>query len=244
MHLIPSLSLIKGKITRLAQGDFAKGIIYDDNPIDLALKFQHAGVRLLHIVDLDGTLRGEPENYHVLQAISGYTELSINYSGGINTDGDIMKAFESGATSITSGTLAVRNPDLFTAWLFSYGRDKIALSADCVDEKVAIHGWQKDTDIDVFEHIEEFYNKGLKFIKVTDIHRDGTLVGPNFDLYKKIVDRFPNMNVFASGGVRNMEDIEKLEDIGIYGVIFGKAYYENKITLKEIESFMSRMNTV
>lgn len=240
MQLIPSLSLIGGKITRISQGDFTKGIVYDDNPIDLALKFQDIGIKLIHLVDLDGTLKGSPQNYHVLQAVAGYTDLNVNFSGGILTDGSILKTFEYGGSSITAGTISVTNPELFTLWLFSYGREKIAMSADSIDEKIAIQGWQQDTGINIYDHIEEYYNKGLKYLKVTDILRDGTMIGPNFDLYSKIIKKFPNLNVLASGGVRHMNDINKLQDIGVYGVIFGKAYFENKITHRELETFNSK----
>lgn len=238
MILVPSISISQGKITRLTKGDFSSGKTYDDSPIDLAKKFEDHGINRVHLVDLDGAKKGTPVNYHVLEMISGYTKLKVNFSGGIHTDGDVIKSLEYGAESITSATIAVYNKELFTSWIMSYGREKIALSADSLEGLIRIGGWQKGTKIDLFDHIDYFYSRGLKYLKTTDISREGVMEGPSFNMYKQIVKKFPGICVFASGGIRSVDDIEKLYDIGVYGVIFGKAFYEGKIKLTDLEKFM------
>ena len=239
MLLVPSITVINGKTIRLTKGDFSKEKLYEDTPLDVARKFEDHGIRRIHLVDLEGAKEGRLMNYPLIETISGYTDLKINFSGGLHTDGDLNKAFESGADSVTTATIAVYNQDLFASWLMSYGREKIALGADTYNGLIRVGGWQKDTKIDLFDHIALFYEKGLKYVKTTDISRDGALEGPSFDLYKEIIERFPDICVFASGGVRSITDLEKLRDTGVYGAVFGKAYYEGKISLKEIEKFAS-----
>lgn len=225
---------------RLTKGDFSSETIYDEPPLDVAIQFEEHGIERVYLVDLEGSKKGSPVNYHVLEAISGHTDLKINYAGGVHTDGDVLKLLEFGADSITSATISVYKPELFTSWLMSYGRNKIALGADSLNGQIRVGGWLKDTKIDLFDHIDYFYQNGLQYLKTTDISRDGVLEGPSFDLYKQLHERFPNLNIFASGGVRNVDDIKRLADIGIYGVIFGKAYYEGKITLKDIEGLVAK----
>ena len=238
IHLIPSITVINGKTIRLTKGDYTKEKVYDDSPIDVAKKFEDVGIRTIHLVDLDGAKKGSPVNYATLETIAAYTDLYVNFSGGIHTDGDISNAYENGASSITSASVAVSDKELFASWLLSYGPEKIALGADALDRKIAIRGWQKETELDLFDHIEYFYNRNLKYVKTTDISRDGALEGPSFDLYKELLERFPGLGIFASGGVRSIDDFKKLNDLGIYAVIFGKAFYEERITLKEIEDFL------
>ena len=237
MQLVPSLSVLSGKTIRLTQGDYKKEKSYEKSPLDVAQEFQDHGIKRIHLVDLDGAKEGRLINYPTLETISAYTNLRINFSGGLHTDGDLNKTFEAGADSITSATIAVYNKELFASWLMSYGREKIALGADCLNGLIRVGGWQKETKIDVFEHIQYFYDRGLKYLKTTDISRDGALEGPSFDLYREILKKFPDLCLFASGGVRNMDDIKRLQDDGLYGVIFGKAYYEGRITLKEMDKF-------
>ncbi len=239
MQLVPSISVIGGRTIRLTQGDYDNEKSYDLSPLDVAQKFQDHGIRRVHVVDLDGAKEGRLINYPTLETIAGYTNLKINFSGGLHTDGDLNKTFEAGADSITSATIAVYNKELFASWLMSYGREKIALGADCLNGLIRVGGWQKGTKVDVFEHISFFYERGLKYLKTTDISRDGALEGPSFDLYQEIMKKFPDLCVFASGGVRNMDDIRRLKDDGLYGVIFGKAFYEGKISLKEIDQFVA-----
>jgi phosphoribosylformimino-5-aminoimidazole carboxamide ribotide isomerase len=240
MLLVPSISIIKGRIARLKQGDYSKEKIYDDSPIDVATQFEEHGIERVHLIDLDGAKSGATINYDILRMVSGYTELKINFTGGLHTDGDVLKAFEYGAESITAASVAILNKEQFSNWVMSYGREKIALAADSLHGKIQIAGWQKETEIDLFEHIEYFYNRGLKYLKTTDITKDGALEGPSFDLYKGLVKSFPDLCIFASGGVRDIDDIKKLEELGVYGVIFGKAFYENRITLKDIDTYLAQ----
>ncbi len=238
IKLVPSVSVRNGKVTRLTQGNYEKETEYEKSPVDFARVFEDIGMDIIHLVDLQGAIEESPVAYHVLEAITGHTDLKVEFAGGIRTDGDILKLFECGASYVSAASIAARNPELFTQWIFSYGREKIALSADAVDNKVMIKGWQKTTDIDLFEHISYFYERGLKYVKVTDISRDGTMVGPNFELYKNLVDAFPNASIIASGGVRSIDDIEKLQELEVYAVIFGKAFYEGKLTLDDLKRFI------
>ena len=242
MLLVPSISVINGKTTRLTKGDFSKEKIYEDSPIDIAKQFEDHGISRIHLLDLDGARKGTSINYDILHVISAYTDLTINFTGGIHTDGDVLKAFEYGAESITAASIAISDPQLFSNWLMSYGRERIALAADSLEGFIKIRGWQKETDINLFDHIAYFYDRGLKYLKTTDISKDGALAGPSFDLYKKLLKAFPNLCIFASGGVRNMDDIKHLQDLGLYGVIFGKAFYEGNISLREMDEFQSVKN--
>ncbi|MTI19470.1 1-(5-phosphoribosyl)-5-[(5-phosphoribosylamino)methylideneamino] imidazole-4-carboxamide isomerase [Fulvivirga sp. RKSG066] len=212
--------------------------MYNQSPIDLAKSFEDHGIEVVHLVDLDGARRGEPVNYHILEAIAGHTNLKVDFTGGIHTDGDISKAYEYGASYITAASIAVNRKELFASWIISYGREKITLGADALDGKIAIRGWQKNTDLDLFDHIDYFYSRGLKYVKTTDIAKDGLMKGPAFDLYKNIIDRFEDICVLASGGVRNIDDIKRLNDMGVFAVIFGKAFYEGSLQLKDLEDFL------
>jgi len=238
IQIIPSIAVIDGKVIRLEQGDFTKEKVYSDSPIDLAKSFEDHGIEVVHLVDLDGARRGQPVNYHILESIAGYTNLKIDFTGGIHTDGDISKAYEYGASYITAASVAIDRKELFASWIISYGREKITLGADALDGKIAIKGWQKNTDVDLFDHIEYFYSRGLKYVKTTDIAKDGLMQGPAFDLYKEIIDTFEDICVLASGGVRNIDDIKRLNDMGVFAVIFGKAFYEGSLTLKDLEQFL------
>ena len=242
MQLVPSITVLNGRTARLKQGDYKNEKVYDVSPLDVAKQFEDHGIKRLHLVDLDGAKKGAIVNSSTLELITGYTAMKVNFSGGIHTDGDVSQAFEFGAESITAATIAAYNPELFSSWIMSYGRERIALGADSLHGNIRVGGWQKDTKIDMFDHISVFYELGLKYLKTTDISRDGALEGPAIDMYRKIIDRFPDLCVFASGGVRNMDDIRKLQDAGLYGVIFGRAFYEGDITLKEIEVFAGAAN--
>lgn len=237
MILVPSISIKDGKLVRLTRGDYSSGKIYDKSPLDLAQQFQDHGINRVHLVDLDGAKKGSPVNYHILEMMAGYTNMAINFSGGVHTDGDIIKAFEYGAESITSATIAVYNPELFSSWLMSYGREKIALGADTLDGLIRVGGWQKGTKLEIFDHIDSFYNKGLKYLKTTEISKEGAMEGPSFDLFESLKTKFPDLFIFASGGIRNVDDIIRLQEIGVYGVVFGKAFYEGKISLADLEQF-------
>lgn len=238
IKLIPLISVSKGKVVRLTGGDYLSEKVYEDNPVEFARLFEGIGIDLIHLVDLEGAIKGSPVAYPVIEAISGHTSLKIAFAGGLRTDGDILKAWEYGASIISVASIPVKDKELFTQWLFSYGREKITLSADEINEKVVISGWQKQTDIDLFDHIEYYYNRSLKYVKITDISRDGTLEGPNFGLYEKLVTRFPNAHIVAAGGVRSVADIHSLQELGVYAVIFAKAFYEAKIKIADLKQFI------
>lgn len=239
IQIIPSIAIQNGKVLRLREGNYLANHAYTESPVDLAREFENAGAQVLHLVDLDGAKKGKPVNYHVLEAIAGHTNLKIDFTGGIHTDGDISKAYEYGASYITAASIAVTQPELFSGWIVSYGREKITLGADCRNHKVEIRGWQKKTDIDIMDHIQTFYNVGLKYVKTTDIVKEGGLQGPSIYLYKDIIKNFPGIQVLASGGVRSIDDIKELNEAGVFAVIIGKAFYEGRITLEELSEYLS-----
>lgn len=241
IQVIPSIAIRKGKVVKMRKGDPASEKAYDENPLDLAKRFQDSGIEVIHLVDLDGAEKGTPKNYHVLEAMAAYTGLKIDFTGGISTDGDIGKAFEYGASHVTLASIAVTNPQLFTSWLVSYGREKVTLGADVTDmnsKRIAFRGWLKKSEITLFDHLQQFYDDGLKYVKSTDVSRDGVLEGPAFSYYEEIITKFPDLRILASGGVRGVDDIKRLDDLGLYAVIFGKAYYEGILKLKDLEQFL------
>ena len=240
-EIIPSIWLINGKCVRLKRGDFTTEEVISNNPLAIAQQFESIGLKRLHLVDLDGARRGEPKNYHILEAIAGYTDLLIDFTGGITTDGDVIKCFEFGAKTVTISSAAANHPERFSQFILSYGREKINLAADCnpADNKIKIRGWLKKTSIDLYDHIEFFYERGLKYLKCSDVSRDGVMEGPNLELYKNIIARFPNIHLAASGGVRGVDDFKALRDIGVRASVFGRAYYEGKINLQDLEKFIS-----
>ncbi|MCE2935630.1 MAG: HisA/HisF-related TIM barrel protein [Cyclobacteriaceae bacterium] len=241
IQVIPSIAIRKGKVVKMRKGDPSSEKAYDENPLDLAKRFFDHGIEVVHLVDLDGAEKGSPKNFHVIEAIAGHTDLKIDFTGGICTDGDIAKAYEAGASYITASSIAITAPELFSSWIVSYGREKITLGADVTDiksKRVAFRGWQKVSELTLFDHINHFYQRGLKYVKTTDISRDGVLEGPAFSFYQEMIDRFPDLQILASGGVRGVDDIKRLNDMGIFAVIFGKAYYEGILQLKDLEQFL------
>ncbi len=241
IQVIPSIAIRKGSVVKMRKGDKSSEKSYDENPLDLARRFQDHGIEVIHLVDLDGAERGHPANWHVLEAVSGHTDLKVDFTGGISTDGDIAKAYEYGAAYITAASIAVTDPELFASWIVSYGREKMTLGADVINQEskeLLYRGWQRRANLMLFEHLRFFYDRGLKYLKSTDVSRDGVLEGPAFDYYQQIIDAFPELCVLASGGVRGMDDIRRLNDMGIFAVIFGKAYYEGVLNLKDVEHFL------
>jgi phosphoribosylformimino-5-aminoimidazole carboxamide ribotide isomerase len=241
IQVIPSIAIRNGKVVKMRKGDPTSEKAYDENPLDLAKRFEDYGIEVVHLVDLDGAEKGTPKNIHVIEAIAGHTDLKIDFTGGISTDGDISKAYEAGADYITASSIAVTEPELFASWVVSYGREKITLGADVTDintKEIAFRGWQKKARKGLFEHVDYFYSRGLKYVKSTDISRDGVLEGPAFDFYAEIIKTFPEICVLASGGVRDVNDIKRLNDMGVFAVIFGKAYYEGILQLKDLEQFL------
>ncbi|HAC24721.1 MAG TPA: 1-(5-phosphoribosyl)-5-((5-phosphoribosylamino)methylideneamino)imidazole-4-carboxamide isomerase [Cytophagales bacterium] len=241
IQVIPSIAIRKGKVVKMRKGDPSSEKAYDENPLDLAKRFFDHGIEVVHLVDLDGAEKGSPKNFHVIEAIAGHTDLKIDFTGGICTDGDIAKAYEAGASYITASSIAITAPELFSSWIVSYGREKITLGADVTDiksKRVAFRGWQKTSELTLFDHVNHFYERGLKYVKTTDISRDGVLEGPAFSFYQEMLEQFPDLQILASGGVRGVDDIKRLNDMGIFAVIFGKAYYEGILQLKDLEQFL------
>ncbi|MDO1446419.1 1-(5-phosphoribosyl)-5-[(5-phosphoribosylamino)methylideneamino]imidazole-4-carboxamide isomerase [Rhodocytophaga aerolata] len=238
IQIIPAIDIIEGKCVRLTQGDFAQKKEYNAHPLDIAKSFEDAGLTRLHLVDLDGARQKKVVNYKVLDAIASHTKLQIDFGGGIQSDADVQVAFDYGAAQITGGSVAVNNPELFESWLNQYGGDKIILGADAKKEKIAIHGWKEVTEVWVYDFIADYLQKGVKYVISTDVAKDGLLQGPSFVLYGNIDYKFPEIKLIASGGISSMADIEQLHEMGIYGVIVGKAIYEGRIKLPELTKFM------
>ena len=235
--IIPSLSISGGKVVLLKKGDFSDQLKYDFNLIDAANLLEDNGIKVIHFLDLDGLKSETPKNYNTLEVIANHSNLKIDFMGGIRTDGDINKVLEHGANYITASSVAVNNNELFASWIMSYGREKLSLMANVAEGKLIYKGYTKKADIDISEHIEYFHMRGLKYLKATDMNRDGVLEGPNFELYQSLIEKFPNMSIAASGGVRSIDDIKKLKDMGLYGLIVGRALYEGKIKVEELKEF-------
>ena len=238
IEIIPAIDLIDGKCVRLLQGDYSNKTVYNENPLEVARAFEDAGIRRLHLVDLDGAKAKHIVNHKVLESISSRTKLVIDFGGGLKSDDDLRIAFECGADMITGGSIAVKEHATFLRWLEKYGSDKIILGADAKDKKIAISGWQEISELSIHDFIESYVKKGITRVISTDISKDGMLTGPSFELYQEILNNHPSLELIASGGISSIEEILKLNEMGIPGVITGKAIYENKITLKEITNFI------
>ena len=237
IELIPAIDLIDGKCVRLTQGDYDTKKVYNEDPLEVAKMFEAHGIRRLHVVDLDGARQGRIINYRVLERLATRTSLVIDFGGGLKQEDDLEIAFESGAQMVTGGSIAVKNPEVFTSWIRKFGSEKIILGADAKGKKIAISGWEETTDKELIPFIREYYDKGITKVICTDISRDGMLQGPAIGLYEEIRDAIPFLYIIASGGVSSIEDIEKLAEAGIPAVIFGKAIYEGKIELKDLLRF-------
>ncbi len=239
IKIIPALSVSKGKCIRLTQGDYSNPTFYNTSPLEVAKKIEDHGFKYMHFIDLEGAQVGSVVNYRELQLITAHTNLETDYSGGVRTDGGVQLAFEGGAKMITSLSVALNDPEQFTSWLFSYGRNKLILAADfTADGYIATTGWSRKSQTTLMDHIQYYYDRSILYVKCTDISRDGVMEGPNFEMYKQILERFPDIRLLSSGGVRSLQDIEKLQEIGCYGVIIGKAIYEGKLKLEDLEGFM------
>ena len=239
MKIIPAIDIIDGKCVRLSRGDFNTKTIYNDNPVEVAKIFQDSGIQFIHLVDLDGARASKIINYRVLEQIAIRTDLQIDFGGGLKSNEDLKIAFDSGAHQVTGGSIAVKNPKVFENWMALYGSEKIILGADCINQKIAISGWQEVTDIDVSTFIMNYLSKGIKHVICTDVSKDGMLCGPSYDLYKHILTNSDEkMKLIASGGISTFEELPRLLDLGCDGVIIGKALYENKISLRQLESFI------
>ncbi len=237
IEIIPAIDLIDGKCVRLSQGDYQTKKIYNESPLDVAKQFEDAGLKRLHIVDLDGAKQGKIINIKILESVALSTKLNIDFGGGIKTTEDAQLVFNSGASIINIGSIAVKQPELVYEWIQSFGASKILLGADVKDEMIMINGWQQSTSLNIITYISNYINKGIDSIFCTDISKDGLLEGVSINLYKKLLNIFPQLKLIASGGVGSIKDIEELEAIGCSGVIIGKALYEEKLSLKELNNF-------
>lgn len=238
IEIIPAIDIIDGKCVRLSQGDYGQKIIYNENPLEVAKMFEDAGLKRLHLVDLDGARAHHIVNQSVLQRIATQTGLIVDFGGGLKSDEDLKIAFESGASMVTGGSIAVKSPETFMKWIGKYGAEKIILGADAMHEMIAVTGWLESTGTSIFSFIKDWHSKGITKIISTDISRDGMLQGAATDLYKRILLSVPGTYLIASGGVSSMADILELQDAGIPAVITGKAIYEGRVTMDEIREFI------
>lgn len=233
MRIIPAIDIIGGKCVRLSKGDYSTKKIYNESPLEVAKEFEANGIQFLHVVDLDGAKSNHIVNFGILNEITTKTSLKVDFGGGLKSNEDLKIAFENGASQITGGSIAVTNPNLFQEWLSIYGPDKIILGADCIDRKIATHGWLETSSLDVVDFILDYEAKGVQYVICTDISKDGMLEGTSNELYVEIMDK-TKIKLIASGGVTSIEDVEKLIEMGCEGAIIGKAIYEQKITLQQL----------
>ena len=238
MRIIPAIDIIDGKCVRLSKGDYDTKKIYNVNPLEVAKSFENHGIQYLHLVDLDGAKSNKIVNHKILEQLASQTSLKIDFGGGLKSDADIKIAFESGANQITGGSIAIKNPILFKEWIAKYGADKIILGADANNEKIAISGWLEDSKEDLIPFIQSYQSNGIQYVICTDIAKDGMLEGPSFDLYKKILSQTTHLKLIASGGISTFDELPKLAEMGCEGTIIGKAIYEGRITLKQLENFI------
>ncbi|TRO66380.1 1-(5-phosphoribosyl)-5-[(5-phosphoribosylamino)methylideneamino]imidazole-4-carboxamide isomerase [Christiangramia sabulilitoris] len=238
MRIIPAIDIIEGKCVRLSKGDYNTKKIYNENPLEVAKSFQDHGIEYLHLVDLDGAKSKHIVNHKILEQIASKTDLKVDFGGGLKSDKDLEIAFESGANQITGGSIAVKDPEIFQNWIQKYGSDKIILGADAKNRKIAVSGWLEDSDKEIIPFIQNYEEKGAKYVICTDISKDGMLEGPSFDLYEEILSETKNINLIASGGISEFDELPKLAELGCEGVIIGKAIYENRISLKQLENYI------
>ena len=237
MRIIPAIDIIDGKCVRLSKGDYDTKKIYNENPVEVAKEFEDFGIQYLHLVDLDGAKAKKIINQKVIENISKNTNLIIDFGGGIRSEEDLQKAFDSGAKKVTLGSIAVVNPALCLAWLEKFGAEKLILGADCLDRKIKTSGWLENSETDVVDFIKEYLKKGFREVVCTDISKDGMLQGPSTALYQEIIEN-STIELIASGGISNIEDVQKMKEIGCGGTIIGKAIYEGRISLEDLRSTM------
>lgn len=240
IEIIPAIDIIDGKCVRLSQGNYSEKKVYNENPLEVAKMFEDAGIRRLHLVDLDGAKAKKIVNFHVLENIAKHTSLTIDFGGGIQKEEDIDIALSAGASMISSGSIAAKNRRLFAGWVEKYGGDKVILGADCKNRQIAVSGWEEPTSLYVIPFIGNYAQYGVQKVICTDISKDGMLAGPAIDLYKIILTYIPSVYLIASGGVSCKQDILDLEAAGVPAVILGKAIYENRVTLKELAEIQSK----
>jgi phosphoribosylformimino-5-aminoimidazole carboxamide ribotide isomerase len=238
MEIIPAIDIIDGKCVRLTHGDYSQKKIYNEHPLEVAKEFEDAGIKRLHLVDLDGAKAGAVENWKVLETIAAKTSSVIDFGGGIKSEKDVQIVFDSGAALATIGSIAVKDEKTFSDWLAKFGSEKFLLGADVKKEKITVSGWTEETEIWIYDFLQKYIDKGMKQIFCTDVSKDGALEGPSTELYKSIIEKFPELHFIASGGVSSIDDVYKLQEIGCKGVIIGKAIYEGRIQLNELKNFI------
>lgn len=244
MRIIPAIDIIDGKCVRLSKGDYNTKKIYNESPLEVAKQFEAHGIQHLHLVDLDGAKSKHIVNYKILEQIASKTKMNIDFGGGLKSDNDLRIAFESGAKQITGGSIAVKDAETFKSWIEKYGAEKIILGADAKDEKIAVSGWQEDSKEELIPFIQQYQQEGIQYVICTDISKDGMLEGPSFDLYKKILEEtvtssgVKKLKLIASGGISTFDELPKLAEMGCEGTIIGKAIYENRISLKQLEDYI------
>lgn len=240
LTVIPAIDLIEGKCVRLSKGDYNQKKIYNEDPLEVAQAFEDHGLNRLHLVDLDGAKAKHVVNWRILERIAGKTNLIIDFGGGIKSDEDLHIVYDSGALMATIGSIAVSNSNLFFKWLNENGADKIILGADVNDRKIAVSGWLEITEMDIIEFLDQYTAQGVKLVLCTDIGKDGMLEGTSLDLYKELVDKYADMHLIASGGITIVDELYKLEEMGVHSAVIGKAIYEKRISLKDLQEFSNR----
>ncbi len=238
MEIIPAIDIIDGKCVRLTQGDYNQKKIYNENPLEVARQFENHGINRLHVVDLDGAKAKRIVNWKTLETICNQTKLTVDFGGGLKSYDDLRIAFNSGASQVTGGSIAVKDRTTFVSWINQYSPERIILGADVKNENIAISGWQDETKINLFEFIEGYVKEGIQYVICTDIAKDGMMEGPSFNLYSRLKEKFPDIQIIASGGVSTLRDIERLKAKKLYGAIIGKAIYEGTIKLKELSKLI------
>lgn len=239
MEIIPAIDIIDGKCVRLTHGDYTQKTVYNEQPLEVAKQFEDAGLQRLHLVDLDGAKAGGVKNWKVLESIAAKTGLAIDFGGGLKAEKDVQIVFDSGAALATVGSMAVKEKETFVGWLQRWGAGKFLLGADVKKEKLTISGWTEQTEIWIYDFIEEYRQQGVTQLFCTDVSKDGALQGPSTELYKTIVEKFPDLHFIASGGVSSLDDVYRLQEIGCKGAIIGKAIYEGRIQLAELKNLVA-----
>lgn len=238
IEIIPTIDIIGGRCVRLEKGDFSRSVEYDRDPLDAARRFEDAGINRLHMVDLDGARSGRIANLEVLERVAHSTGLEIDFSGGIKTRDDVMAVFSAGAAYAAIGSMSIKEPATVGSWLEEFGPQRFLLGADVRGRKLAVSGWQEQTDTDLLDHLHSYFERGVDQVFVTDIARDGMLEGPSIELYRTVLAELPRLKLIASGGVSQMSDIDALAEAGCSGVIIGKALYENRIRPAELSKYV------
>ncbi|HOF93289.1 MAG TPA: 1-(5-phosphoribosyl)-5-[(5-phosphoribosylamino)methylideneamino]imidazole-4-carboxamide isomerase [Bacteroidales bacterium] len=238
MEIVPAIDLIDGKCVRLSQGDYGRRKVYSDSPLEVAKSFEAAGIRRLHLVDLDGAKAQHIVHHRILEQITSHTSLIVDFGGGLKTDEDLRIAFESGAQMVTGGSIAVKSPEAFENWINTYGPERIILGADVSEGKIAVSGWTERSELDLWSFLENYVQKGINKVICTDISRDGMLRGPALELYTQILAKYPELHLIASGGVSSLKDLDDLKAAGLPAAILGKAIYEGRIQLKDLSKYL------